>query len=235
MKGLLIDLGGTLLDNSGYDFKNAFYKVCDLVQTSKDYNNLYEEFMKRYNEESLKAKSVLSEFQIGFLLSTFFNNENKELLEECFFNELTINEGLIDNAEKLLSYYKGKGYVIIALSNSCFSSRALSLGLDRLNILKYFDNVISSSDIFVRKPNPKMFHYAIRKMRDFGVDKENIIFIGNSFDCDIIGGTNNKIKTMWYIPTSKIDDKCRYEKVKDSESITAYLSCIIDNYEDIMI
>ncbi|GAL80749.1 5'-nucleotidase YjjG [Algibacter lectus] len=53
------------------------------------------------------------------------------------------------------------------------------------NILHYFNTVTNSEMVGVKKPNPKIFNYAL----DLANTKpETSIMIGDSFEADILGG-----------------------------------------------
>ncbi len=51
-------------------------------------------------------------------------------------------------------------------------------------ILHFFDKVITSESVGVKKPNPKIFHHA---MKLAGTSARNSIMIGDNYEADILG------------------------------------------------
>ena len=71
--------------------------------------------------------------------------------------------------------------------------------LDRAGIRKYIKYVISSFDIGYRKPDPRFFSKALAQC---GYKKEEVVFIGNQLNTDILGSNNFGIKNIWLSDTS---------------------------------
>lgn len=67
--------------------------------------------------------------------------------------------------------------------------------IEYLNLNRFSDKVIISEDVGVMKPHPKVFELAT-KMASF--EPEQILYVGDSYTSDIIGGRNAGWKTAWY-------------------------------------
>ncbi len=66
--------------------------------------------------------------------------------------------------------------------------------LDRAGLGSFFRWVVTSVDAGARKPAPEFFDYALRKcawMRD------EILFVGNQLNADVVGGESYGIRTVW--------------------------------------
>ena len=55
------------------------------------------------------------------------------------------------------------------------------------NLLPFFDQVITSEKVGVKKPNPVIFEYA---MKITGAGAHESVMIGDNFEADIIGAMN---------------------------------------------
>jgi YjjG family noncanonical pyrimidine nucleotidase len=67
--------------------------------------------------------------------------------------------------------------------------------IDYLNLKRFSDKFIISEDVGVMKPHPKVFEVAtgISTFRN-----DQILYVGDSYSSDIIGGRNAGWKTAWY-------------------------------------
>lgn len=72
---------------------------------------------------------------------------------------------------------------------------------DQMKLGNYFESMIISEELGELKPHPKVFDHATEKA---GVPRENILYVGDSYSSDIIGGKNAGWKTAWYTPSDLI-------------------------------
>ncbi|MHA1492045.1 MAG: TIGR02253 family HAD-type hydrolase [Promethearchaeota archaeon] len=72
----------------------------------------------------------------------------------------------------------------------------------RLNIDKLIDLVVISDEIGIKKPNPKLFDYCLRK---FGVKGQETIYIGDRINKDIIPSKLNNIFSVFIHRGGKYD------------------------------
>jgi len=74
----------------------------------------------------------------------------------------------------------------------------------RLEIDAYFDGVFISDSLGVKKPHPKIFRKAVKKM---GVEPERAVMVGDRLYSDIYGAKRVGMRTIWF----------RYGKYADRE------------------
>ncbi|MDX1640409.1 MAG: HAD-IA family hydrolase, partial [Balneolaceae bacterium] len=73
------------------------------------------------------------------------------------------------------------------------------MGLDQ-----YTDLFVITEEIGVMKPHQKVFDVATERA---GVEREEILYVGDSYSSDIIGGRNAGWKTAWFTAlVSEIED-----------------------------
>ena len=67
-------------------------------------------------------------------------------------------------------------------------------------IQHYFDQVITSESVGVKKPNPLIFEHALSVAK---ATKENSIMIGDSLEADIEGAINFGMKAIYFNSENK--------------------------------
>jgi HAD superfamily hydrolase (TIGR01549 family) len=83
-------------------------------------------------------------------------------------------------------------YMLALLSNTMSDHPKVLLrksGYDR-----YFDYILCSSDVGVRKPNPEAFRIVIREL---GVRPEEAVHVGDSVEADMVGARDAGITGIW--------------------------------------
>ena len=63
------------------------------------------------------------------------------------------------------------------------------------NIYHYFEKVITSESVGVKKPNPKVFNYALQMVK---ANPNECMMIGDNLEADIQGAINCGIKAIHY-------------------------------------
>jgi putative hydrolase of the HAD superfamily len=83
-------------------------------------------------------------------------------------------------------------YKVALLSNTMSDQPKILLsesGFDR-----YFDLIICSRDLGLRKPNPKMFKYILEKL---DVKPDEVVHVGDSVEDDMMGARDSDITGIW--------------------------------------
>lgn len=195
-KGILMDIGDTIIHNNNIDFKKSLSSLYDYLSISFSKENFIE-YSYNLLKNIFNERSIIEFKMIDFLfqLKNYFNFETEysiEELEELFAKNCCTNSK-VNDIEKFLLYIKNKGYKLIALSNTSFSRNVIYKMLD--DLLVYFDDVIISSECVFRKPHKSIFEIGISKI---DLPKQNIYYIGNNFFCDIYGSYNAGINSIWF-------------------------------------
>ena len=92
---------------------------------------------------------------------------------------------LFPNTISSLIYLKGKGYTLGVISNGITIKQWEKL--IRLGLHHFFEEVVTSQEAGVEKPNEKIFQLALDRM---GCEAERSVMIGNKFNEDIMGALN---------------------------------------------
>jgi len=219
IKHVFFDLDHTLWDfekNSDLAFVEIFEKnkvhvpITDFLMVYKPLNR---EFWKLYREEKISKKELRYR-----RLKQAFDAVNYEISDELidilaieYIEALPLNNYLFEGAFEILDYLKPK-YELHIITNGF--EEIQSKKMESSNISNYFNKVITSESVGVKKPNPLVFEHALKVTN---ATKENSIMIGDSIEADIYGAINAGIQAI----------HCDFEnenvKNKDFVSITSLL------------
>ncbi|MFX1258459.1 MAG: HAD family hydrolase, partial [Promethearchaeota archaeon] len=83
----------------------------------------------------------------------------------------------------------------------------------RLGIDKLIDLTVISDEIGIRKPNPKLFDYCLKK---FKVKGPETIYIGDRIDKDIIPALLNNIHSIYIHRGGKYDTKKTGDQIPEA-------------------
>lgn len=110
-----------------------------------------------------------------------------------------------------------------AVSNAVFSSGALSAELARHDLLIPLQFVVSSADLGVRKPSARIFEHALEKL---GMATEDVWFVGDSWENDVIGGSDAGMVTVWFNPSRSepggVPERCTHQIESWPEFVELY-------------
>ena len=84
----------------------------------------------------------------------------------------------------------------------------------------YFDQIITSEKIGVKKPDPKIFSFALTSAK---ANKENSIMVGDDLKVDILGAENFGIRAVYFNPNMNIhNEKISFEIKNLDELISLF-------------
>ena len=186
-KVILFDFWGTLVENGVYPspLKQAkfilwvegpysyFVQMFEKHFMTSKFNDLTQGFKHACDELKLQYQDDQIEKLVGMW------NKNR-LLAKVF-----------PETEEVLKALKAKGYKIVLISNTDFSS--IDGLLDKFNLRQYFDATVLSYDCGLLKNEPRMFEIALEKV---GASKDDALMVGDSFESDVKGAQKAGIKAV---------------------------------------
>ena len=186
---IFFDLDHTLWDfekNSDLAFE-AVFKKHQLKVSLEKFLNYYRqinfEYWKRYREERVTKE----ELRFGRLNDTFTKINThvpKDIinqLAEDYISELPKNNYLFDGAHEILEYLK-PNYELHIITNGF--NEVQFQKLENSNLNNYFKEIITSEEVGVKKPNPKIFEFALEKA---SATFHESLMIGDNWEADIMG------------------------------------------------
>lgn len=202
---LIFDYFETLLNSKSMDFnralkvfwENHYQDKCPFEDMKKYGEDLFQVLMSKHKvgEEYPFVKMELPLFaeKFGGDKTSMTPKEEAEFLMLC--NEFELDPEI----DRFLQECNRRNIPMYVLSNSGFRGDALMEVLNRFGIGKYFKKLWSSADYGRIKPCRDFFETAIQTaLADNPSEKkENIIFVGDMYDTDVIGTNNAGIKSLW--------------------------------------
>tara|TARA_B110000046_G_scaffold186039_1_gene231707 strand:+ start:6380 stop:7063 length:684 start_codon:yes stop_codon:yes gene_type:complete len=189
---VFFDLDHTLWDfekNSDLAFKKVFDKqniTIDLNSFLTVYKPLNLQYWKLYREEKISK----DELRYGRLKNTFdavnyaITDDLIDVIAVEYIDSLPDFNHLFEYTFEILEYLKDK-YQLHIITNGFEEIQIKKM--ESSNILHYFNSVITSESVGVKKPNPKVFYHALEVAN---AKKENSIMIGDNIEADVLGAIN---------------------------------------------
>jgi len=195
---VFFDLDHTLWDfekNSDLTFQKIF-KINDLSVDLHSFLEVYRplnfKFWKLYREE----KVTKSELRYGRLKNTFdaidfpISDTLIYLIADQYIEHLADFNHLFDGAIEILDYLNQK-YTLHIITNGFEEIQTKKMINSK--IYHYFEKVITSESVGVKKPNPKVFKHAL-EIANANIDQA--IMIGDSIEADINGALGVGMKAI---------------------------------------
>lgn len=197
---IFFDLDHTLWDfekNSALAFQAIFEKheiKIPLDDFLKHYVPINTKYWKLYREEKISQKDLrYNRFKEVFDLLAFqIDDENINFLAQEYILYLPQFNYLFDGAIEILDYLKAK-YNLHIITNGFHEVQQGKLR--NANIEHYFVTITNSENAGVKKPNPKIFEYALDLAR---TEKHKSIMIGDSFEADIEGALSVGLDAIFF-------------------------------------
>lgn len=232
IKAVTFDFGETLvtgkLDAKVYkkrllNYIHSLGYVVSEVSLKKAVNGMLVKLRKKWEKnleltfEGLYA-GVL--YKLGIVTSEEVLSHIYELYLRSFPSQV------IPGAEEALATLQGR-YKLAVISNA--TSNFPRHTLNRYGLNEFFQVVVVSRDIGIRKPDLRIFRYTLEKLR---VKPQQAMHVGNSMKSDVIGAKRTGMKAVWmkreeeqvleepdYVIHS-ITDLPRILKIEESTSLT---------------
>ena len=137
-------------------------------------------------------------------------------MAESYIDELPKDNFLFDGATELLEYLNPK-YRLHLITNGFHQVQHRKL--QNSGIAHYFDSVTTSEDVGAKKPNPKVFQYALNTA---STDSERSVMIGDSFEADVLGARAVGFQTIFFNYRDEVLENM-HPSVQDLLEIKNYL------------
>ncbi|MBA3985296.1 MAG: noncanonical pyrimidine nucleotidase, YjjG family, partial [Flavobacteriales bacterium] len=197
---IFFDLDHTLWDfdkNSALTFEKIFMEH-KMEIPMKEFIPVYEEinlaYWKLFREEKITKEAL----RRGRLQDTFSNLkreisiDNIDLLAISYIENLSENNFLFDGALELLEYLQTK-YRLHIITNGFDEVQHKKMRNSKID--GFFNTITNSEMVGVKKPNPKIFHYALEKAKTL---PHQSVMIGDNMEADIEGAQNVGMQTVFF-------------------------------------
>lgn len=211
---IFFDLDHTLWDfdkNSGLTFEKIF-EIHEVDVSLEKFLNVYEPINFKYWKLYREEKVTKQELRYGRLKDTFneidisLSDQLIDNLSEDYIVYLSSFNNVFDSTYDVLDYLNAK-YELHIITNGF--EEAQEKKMKASNLRKYFSTVTNSEMVGVKKPNPKIFNFA---MDLANAKPEHSVMIGDSLEADIKGAINVGMQAL-YFDYKNLDYNDSYQRI----------------------
>ncbi|MEM2105472.1 MAG: HAD family hydrolase [Candidatus Bathyarchaeia archaeon] len=207
IEAVIFDFIGTLTNVKGYDLEISKTKLCKaIIESGFDveekcfmdaYSTSHEKYrVVRYQElvEVTNAVWIADALNsLGF--GTTPEDERIKTAVNIFFEDYVHSLKLRPCVKRLLDELSNE-YKLGLISNFTYAP-VIYAGLRKLDINKFFNTVLVSEEVGWRKPHPKIFEEALKRL---GAKAQETIYVGDSPQEDIKGAKEVGLKAI-FVPS----------------------------------
>lgn len=218
------------LDHTLWDFETnskRAYEICfkennidvDLDEFLSNYIAINFNYWKLYRENSV-TKEALKYGRLKESFDAVNFDISKELIDQIaneYLEHLPKFNTLFDGAVEVLDYLKPK-YKLHIITNGFIEVQ--NRKMEGSGILHYFTEFITSESVGVKKPDPKVFHYALQKANALA---EQSMMIGDSLEADVFGALNVGMQAIHFNPMQYSQAEKHDVEIKSLVEIKQYL------------
>jgi putative hydrolase of the HAD superfamily len=173
------------------DRKEAVKIIKEIVQEyGSNSSKHYDFFIRRLNQMKDRGEKVSYNEQYKYIAAAVMAYHEEKVRSIKLYDDV---EGCL---KKLMQLSVKTAVITDGIPIKQYE-KILRLGID-----KYFDLIIISDEIGIRKPNPELFKYGLNK---FGVKGKETIYVGNRIDMDIHPANLSNIYTVFINRGGKYD------------------------------
>ncbi len=215
IRGAIFDLGSTLIRFDGdwpILLQNSLDLLIDQLQEDglgfnpSDFRTAFERALEVYdlqrqsNQIERSTTSLLQE-----TLNTFGHEEiSLDILGRGLKRFYSVSETHwrpMPALHTVLDDLHEEGRMLGLVSNAGDVENVQRL-IDKVGIRDYFDPIIISAEIGIRKPDPRPFKMVLDRWQ---VKPESVVMIGDRLDADILGAQDAGIHQIWLKPESEAE------------------------------
>lgn len=205
IKHLFFDLDHTLWDFDR-NSKLTFHRIFEEQQITIPIDEFLEAYIpvnlkywRLYREDKIE-KTSLRYYRLKETFDSLKYTASDDLINlisEDYIRYLPYFNYLFDDAIEVLQYLESK-YHLHIITNGF--EEVQNLKLEKSGIHKFFKQIITSECVGVKKPNPKVFEFALNKA---GAKAHQSVMIGDSYEADVMGAINSGMKAIHFSQEDK--------------------------------
>lgn len=203
VKGIIFDYGGTI-DSNGAHWAEVLwdaYKDVNVPVTKEAFREAYvygERYLATHpdvqpNHNFYDLLKIKTDLQIRYLLEQKLLEDNDKtagyslvISKQCYL----FAKEIISKEKEILKALQDR-YPMVLVSNFYGNVQAV---LGDFGLLEFFDDIIESAVVGVRKPDPAIFGLGVDKLN---LPASSIVVIGDSHAKDIVPASKNGCQTIW--------------------------------------
>ncbi|MFA9560309.1 HAD family hydrolase [Evansella sp. AB-rgal1] len=202
---IAFDLGYTLVTNDRVNHYHSYAQskgiTLNVSEITKAFHAVDKIFMREYRKVISHGWNQHFPWFVGnvnhILHQTFDIIEQTNYMKEQREQDPEPYWKVFPWTHDVLTTLKDNSYRLALLSNWDKSARYF---LDHLKLTPYFETCIISDEFGCEKPDPRIFHELITKMR---MPAEEIVYVGDNYYDDVVGAKQAEIDTILLNPFEK--------------------------------
>lgn len=231
LRAVLIDLGDTLvhLDRPWEDVfqanLEAIYAYLKKSGLNSDFQGFVATFVRIFEDASAKSDFYKIEIPMQDIISTVlrklkFRNPSEDLIrtamEEFYGPEIKAWQVYPDTIPTLIAL-RDDGFEMGLISNAK-SDWAVHAILEQHSLQKFFNVILTSAALRIRKPRAEIFTRALKAL---DVKPSETVFLGDSLQADIIGARTLGIRSIHLLrrpvePTNLVDPEVTVSSLSEA-------------------
>jgi putative hydrolase of the HAD superfamily len=206
VRAVFLDLGETLvhLDRPWEDvFNSNLQSLCSYLSglgLRLDFNKFSETLVRMYNDVSYRSDVYKIEVPMQEIISKVLRKTGLQVLGIDlptsammeFYRPEVESWKLYPDTIETLTELSEEGYSMGVVSNAK-SDWAVRAIVERCDIAKFVDAIVSSAAVKIRKPRAEIF---IEAMNELNVKPRESVFVGDSIHADIAGAKSLGIRSI---------------------------------------
>jgi HAD superfamily hydrolase (TIGR01549 family) len=204
---ILFDLGSTLIYFDGEWDELRSQREVRLLQNlgSAGINLPGEAFLEQFNERLAhyydERETEFIEQTTAYLLRSLlaewgYPSPPDELIRQSLAGMYAVSQAYWKteaDAHPTLQWLREAGYRLGLISNAGDDADVQTL-VDHADLREYFDVILTSAALGIRKPNPRIFQVALDH---WGYSPAQAAMVGDSLGADILGARNAGLYSVW--------------------------------------
>lgn len=176
-----------------YDLKKL--GIANYIQFIKEYKSINEQLWSLYRLDEISQKDLRKErFHQTLELYNIKNSNLSEKIGEDYIEICPRKTKLYPYTFEILDYLKSK-YQLHIITNGFHKTQHIKL--EHAKLKPYFNQIITSEELGVKKPNPEIFQHALLKAK--AIETESV-YIGDDLIVDILGCQSCGIDGVYFNP-----------------------------------
>ncbi|QRQ59365.1 HAD family hydrolase [Sphingobacterium multivorum] len=219
IKGIIFDYGGTLDTNGGH-WGAVIWSGYEKYQVPVNLNAFQEAYT--YAERQMALQPIIKpqfnflevleaklNVQFDYLIAAGYDLD-RSLAHRIAFDGYSLAKNTVEEVKPLLNSLHEK-YPIVMVSNFYGNLKSV---LDDFGILSYFQEVVESAVVGVRKPDTAIYALGVTKI---GLPAQEVLVVGDSYSKDMVPAKAVGCQTLWLKGQTWGEDKLQDTGAADQQ------------------
>ncbi len=209
IKAVLFDMGSTLLEFENRPWEGLLQLGIDAVYDAlhtrgaslPDRQVFYQQFGDAYRATWQEAEQSLVEMEVRVLVENTVQELGMPLsaaevwhLVRAHYAPISAQVTIYPDTVETLLHVRQRGLKVGLVSNTVWPGQLHKEDLARFGIFEFFDHLLFSADVGVRKPHPQIFQAALQAL---DVPPHQAVFVGDRFPEDVAGAKRVGMWSVW--------------------------------------